>query len=44
MLEAMRKLALDFLHDKLGGRADETPEVFYNRIRNKRTGSNCSPF
>jgi CRISPR-associated protein Csh1 len=33
MLEAMRELALDFLHDKLGGQADESPEVFYQRIR-----------
>jgi CRISPR-associated protein Csh1 len=33
MLEAMRELALDFLHDKLGGKADESPEAFYNRIR-----------
>jgi CRISPR-associated protein Csh1 len=33
MLEAIRELALDFLHDKLGGRADESPEIFYKRIR-----------
>lgn len=33
MLEAMRELALDFLYDKLGGKADESPEAFYQRIR-----------
>src|SRR4051794_7362519 len=33
MLEAMRELALDFLHAKLGGKADETPDAFYDRIR-----------
>ncbi len=33
MLEAMCELALDYLHDKLGGKADESPEDFYKRIR-----------
>jgi CRISPR-associated protein Csh1 len=33
MLEAMRELALESLHDKLGGRPDESPEAFYDRIR-----------
>ncbi len=33
MLEAMRHLALQFLHDKMSGGLNETPETFYNRIR-----------
>jgi hypothetical protein len=33
MLEAMRELALDFLHERLGGKPDESPEDFYIRLR-----------
>jgi CRISPR-associated protein Csh1 len=33
MLEAMRDLALDFLHGKLGGPASESSEAFYRRVR-----------
>jgi len=36
MLEAMREMALDFLQDKLGGSADESPEATYKRIRATR--------
>jgi hypothetical protein len=33
MLEAMRELALDFLHAQLGGGDVESLEAFYDRVR-----------